>query len=80
MVTEKEKVNLISVLFTGSIVMITVFMQKGKDLHVDVKTPVVLVVNNTHNVLRLFPNKRAEEDDFQDDMVLYQQELMNPLP
>ena len=48
--------------------MTTVFVQKGKDLHLDVKKPVVLVedtefrwkFNNTHNVLRLFPDNRTK--------------------
>ena len=59
---------LISVLFTGSSDVTTVFVQKGKDLHLDVKKPVVLVedtefrwkFNNTHNVLRLFPDNRTK--------------------
>ncbi|CAK6983118.1 uncharacterized protein LOC128369698 [Scomber scombrus] len=43
----------------------TVFVQKGKNLHLDVNKPVVLgkdnefkwTMNNTHNVVRLFPDK-----------------------
>ena len=67
MVTEKNiQVILISVLFTGSSDVTTVFVQKGKNLHLDVKKPVVLVqdtefrwkFNNTHNVVRLFPDNR----------------------
>eukprot|EP00064_Thunnus_orientalis_P019943 superscaffoldBa00005230_g20074 len=48
----------------GSSDVRTVFVQKGKDLRLDVKKPVVLVkrsefkwtVNNTDSVVRLFPN------------------------
>ena len=48
--------------------MTTVFVQKGKDLHLDVKKPVVLVENNefkwkfndTHNVVRLSPDKKPK--------------------
>ena len=55
---------LISVLFTGSSDVTTVFVEKGKDLRLDVKKPVVLVedsefkwtVNKTHNIVRLFPD------------------------
>ncbi|XP_042283974.1 uncharacterized protein LOC121908207 isoform X2 [Thunnus maccoyii] len=51
----------------GSSDVTTVFMQKGKDLHLHVNKPVVLVedsdfrwkFNNTHNVLRLFPDNRT---------------------
>ncbi|CAK6977470.1 uncharacterized protein LOC121908209 isoform X3 [Scomber scombrus] len=52
---------------TGSSAVTTVFVQKGKNLHLDVNKPVVLVndtefrwrVNNKLNVVRLFPNKRT---------------------
>ena len=55
---------LISVLFTGSSDVTTVFVQKGKDLHLDVNKPVVLgrrdefrwKCNNSHNIVRLFPD------------------------
>ncbi|XP_067462651.1 uncharacterized protein [Thunnus thynnus] len=48
----------------GSSDVTTVFVQKGKDLHLDVKKPVVLgnqaefkwTVNNTHNIVRLSPD------------------------
>ncbi|XP_042283981.1 uncharacterized protein LOC121908212 [Thunnus maccoyii] len=51
----------------GSSDVTTVFVQKGKDLHLDVNKPVVLEedtefrwkFNNTHNVVSLFPDKRT---------------------
>ncbi|CAK6977472.1 uncharacterized protein LOC128369698 [Scomber scombrus] len=55
-------------LFLGSLIwssdVTTVFVQKGKNLHLDVNKPVVLVkytefrwtINNTLNVVRLFPD------------------------
>ncbi|XP_062284446.1 CD48 antigen-like [Scomber scombrus] len=55
----------------GSSAVTTVFLQKGKNLHLDVNKPVVIPevhefrwrVNNTHNVVRLFPDKRARISD-----------------
>ncbi|XP_067462650.1 carcinoembryonic antigen-related cell adhesion molecule 1-like isoform X2 [Thunnus thynnus] len=52
------------VIIQGSSDVTTVFVQKGKDLHLDVKKPVVLgnqaefkwTVNNTHNIVRLSPD------------------------
>ncbi|XP_053186763.1 uncharacterized protein LOC128369709 [Scomber japonicus] len=52
----------------GSSAVTTVFVQKGKDLHLDVNKPVVIredddefswKINDTHNVVRLFPDKRT---------------------
>ncbi|XP_067462654.1 CD48 antigen-like isoform X2 [Thunnus thynnus] len=51
----------------GSSNVTTVFVQKGKDLHLDVKKPVVLgnqaefkwTVNNTHNIVRLSPDNET---------------------
>ncbi|XP_062285705.1 CD48 antigen-like [Scomber scombrus] len=56
------------VLFTGSSAVTTVFVQKGKDLHLDVNKPVIIpeaaefrwTVNNSQNVVRLFPDKTTK--------------------
>ncbi|XP_042283980.1 CD48 antigen-like [Thunnus maccoyii] len=61
---EDQHVAEYKVIIQGSSDVTTVFVQKGKDLHLDVKKPVVLgnkaafrwTVNNTHNVVRLFPD------------------------
>ncbi|XP_062284236.1 CD48 antigen-like [Scomber scombrus] len=55
----------------GSSAVTTVFLQKGKDLHLDVNKTVVLVeddefkwtINNTRNVVRLFPDKTTRLHD-----------------
>ena len=55
-----------SVLFTGSSAVTTVFVQKGKDLLLHVEKPVELVdhsefkwtFNTTHNVVRLFHDNK----------------------
>ncbi|CAK6977478.1 uncharacterized protein LOC121908209 isoform X1 [Scomber scombrus] len=55
----------------GSSAVTTVFVQKGKNLHLDVHKPVVLgedtefswTYNNTHNVVRLFNDKRTKISD-----------------
>ncbi|XP_062284443.1 uncharacterized protein LOC133990234 [Scomber scombrus] len=55
----------------GSSAVTTVFVQKGKNLHLDVNKPVVLgedtgfrwTYNNSHNVVRLLPNKRKKISD-----------------
>ncbi|CAK6977477.1 uncharacterized protein LOC128369698 [Scomber scombrus] len=51
----------------GSSAVTTVFVQKGKDLHLDVNKPVVIPesdefrwrFNTTHSLVRLFPDKRT---------------------
>ncbi|XP_044224486.1 uncharacterized protein LOC122994023 isoform X2 [Thunnus albacares] len=61
---EDQRLAEYKVIIQGSSDVTTVFVQKGKDLHLDVKKPVVLgnkaefkwTVNNTHNVVRLFPD------------------------
>ncbi|XP_053186757.1 uncharacterized protein LOC128369703 [Scomber japonicus] len=55
------------VLFTGSSAVTTVFVQKGKDLHLDVNKPVDIPefyefrwrVNDTHNVVRVAPDNKT---------------------
>ncbi|CAK6965654.1 CD48 antigen-like [Scomber scombrus] len=55
----------------GSSAVTTVFVQKGKNLHLDVNTPVVIPVfdefrwrfNTTHSIVRLFPDKRTRITD-----------------
>ncbi|XP_053186760.1 SLAM family member 5-like [Scomber japonicus] len=55
------------VLFTGSSAVTTVFVQKGKDLHLDVNKPVIIPeaaefrwrVNDTDNVVRVAPDNKT---------------------
>ncbi|CAK6977471.1 SLAM family member 5-like [Scomber scombrus] len=55
----------------GSSAVTTVFVQKGKDLHLDVNKPVVIPefdefrwrFNTTHSIVRLFPDKRTRITD-----------------
>ena len=59
------------VLFTGSSDVTTMFVQKGKDLHLDVKELLVLgkddefswTYNKTSNVVRLFHDKKNKISD-----------------
>ncbi|CAK6984485.1 CD48 antigen-like [Scomber scombrus] len=59
------------VLFTGSSDVTTVFVQKGKNLHLDVNKPVVIpengefrwTINNSLNVVRLSPDKTTRISD-----------------
>ncbi|XP_053186764.1 SLAM family member 5-like [Scomber japonicus] len=59
------------VLFTGSSAVTTVFVQKGKDLHLDVNNTVVIPefdefrwrFNGTHSIVRLSPDERTRITD-----------------